>query len=130
MEVIDTFVQDYNVNPTRMLMPQLCDIGYIEPFNTENGVTYFNDCNGRYGYVIKINITCKNESYVTSMCIHNRLSNDIHNVVYYGPDIIYNGKFVRPEDYYTFFDIINDVLYGNSVNLVGEDGFVYIIKKI
>ena len=131
MQVIDTLVNTYNVRPEHISMPQLKNVNYIEPFtaNSNNGVTCFNDCNGRSGYIIQITIKTNKKIVKTAMCIHNRLSNDKNHVIYFGPNIIYNGKYVKPDHYYMFFDIINDLLYGKQIHVFDTNGVIHTIEK-
>jgi hypothetical protein len=117
MNIINTFITAYEIKPVKLYEPKLKNQSYIKPFISEsnNGVTYLNDCNGRYGYLMHLKIKCGNKVVYTAMTIHNRLANDITHVIYYGPRIIYNGKYVRRDDYNEFFDIINDLLFGKKV---------------
>lgn len=125
MEIINTIVNTYYDDVTHMKMPQLHNVKYITPFRTCNNLTSFDDQNGRTGFIINIIIKNNNNITKTSMIIYNWLSGNTKHVIFDGPSIIYDAKFIEYKDYQMFFEEIECILYGETVYKATEDGNVY-----
>lgn len=125
MEIINTIIHTYYNNVNHMEMPHLYNIKYIAPFETNDIVTSFDDRNGRSGFIINITIKKNGNIEKSSMAIYNWLSGNLKHVIFHGPDVIYDAGFVEYEDYQTFFEEIESILYGETVYKATNKGILY-----
>ena len=125
MEIINTIVHTYYNNVNHMKMPHLRNVKYITPFKTFSTITSFDDQNGRNGFVINITIKSNNNVEKSSITIYNWLNDNLKHVIYYGPTVIYDAKFVEYKDYQAFYEEIESILYGETVYKATKEGVIY-----